>query len=98
MPRAGKKPLLLALLSIVVVGCGESSLDVAALETELERQLAENAEIPPDSVSCPSEVSAERGTSFNCAERRGARTRQVRIVLTDGEGGFRAELPDVDDD
>jgi hypothetical protein len=75
-------------------GCGEKTLDASELERELAKQLGAQAGQAPRSVACPDDVKAQRGKRFDCTltAQNGDKVR-VEVLLTNDEGGFRANVP-----
>ena len=89
-------PLAVAAMAAAALpaGCGEQTLDASELEQELSRQLGAQAGQTPRSVACPDNVKAQRGKRFDCTltAKNGDRVR-VEVLLTNDEGGFRANVP-----
>lgn len=57
--------LLLAFAGAVFAGCGTTTLDTAEVEREVEN-LAEEEDIDVDEVTCPDDVEAKEGDTFDC--------------------------------
>lgn len=93
---------------ILLVLFGEKQLDTDDLEPKLAATVAAEAEIPAEliSVSCPDDVAADAGTTFECTATGEAGSEEwlgvedaeapVTVELVDDDGRYTATF-DVDD-
>lgn len=89
--------VLALLVAAVLFGfllLGSRSLDVADLEADLTRQAAPELGAAPEAteVSCPDDVEAEAGTTFECQVTYENRHATLEIELTDDEGTYVPRL------
>lgn len=65
-----RRPLAaLAILAGFVAGCGDDSVDIAAIEGTIKSELKAElkaAGTSPSTVKCPDDVTYERGKTFKC--------------------------------
>ncbi len=88
-------PLIATLAAAAsLTACGTETVDRADLERKLTDQLGRSAGVEPKSVACPDDVAIERGRRFDCTltAPNGDDVR-VAVTLTNGDGGFSAEVP-----
>jgi hypothetical protein len=73
---------------------GGQTVDAEDLESELRAQLAAQAGSPPQSVSCPTGITAESGKEFDCTgvAPNGSES-TIEVTLTNDDGGFDAFVP-----
>jgi hypothetical protein len=89
--------VLAVLIAAVLIGLtlfGSKSLDVDDLESDLAEQAAPELGTRPGAVevSCPDDVDAEAGTTFECRVTYGDREATIEIELTDDEGSYVPRL------
>jgi hypothetical protein len=94
-PRAGGRRFGaagLALALALVGGCGKE-LDVSKPEQAIKREVERDYRVAVDDVSCPEDVTAERGATFQCVVglRAGDRL-TANVTQTDAEGALEFEL------
>jgi hypothetical protein len=66
MRRLTKLPVLAtALAAIALTGCGETKIDQGKTE-DLAKQVANSGSVKLKSVSCPSDLKAQKGKDFDC--------------------------------
>jgi uncharacterized lipoprotein len=78
-----------AALSIVALaGCGEKTLKTSQIEDQLKSQ----AGAAVKTVSCPDDVKAEKGGTFNCEVTLASGQKgQVKVTQTDDNGNVHVE-------
>jgi Domain of unknown function (DUF4333) len=94
-PRSPVAGLAVACLWLVLVtaGCGDSTLDTSRLEDQVKKTLADRTGFPIKSVSCPSDVKAEKGARFACTVTTDRNERvQVNVIQNDDKGGVTWKL------
>jgi hypothetical protein len=94
-PRSTVAGLALACLSLVLLtaGCGGATLDTSRLEDQIKKTLSDRTGFPIKSVSCPSEVKAEKGARFACTVTTDRNERvQVNVIQNDDKGGVTWKL------
>lgn len=87
---------VVAAAAIGAAGCGEETVDNAAMEEDLRAQLSEDAGVDPEevSVSCPDDEAAEEGNEFECTlTAPNGDEVTVEVTLTDGGESFEAVVP-----
>jgi hypothetical protein len=85
--------LLLVFAGAVVAGCGGSStLDTAEVERELE-DLAEEEDIEVEDVTCPDDVEAKEGDTFDCdIETRDGVEIEAEVEQRNDDGDVRVRI------
>jgi hypothetical protein len=95
-PRSTVAGLAVACLLLVLLtaGCGgNSTLDTSRLEDQVKKTLADRTGFPIKSVSCPSDVKAEKGARFACTVTTDRNERvQVNVIQNDDKGGVTWKL------
>lgn len=76
-------------LAALSAGAGIASADVSAgqLQDMLSNQMASQGGSPPDSVVCPSDLSADLGASVTCAVTKNGETRGVTVTVASLDNG-----------
>lgn len=85
---------IVAAFAVIAVGLAActATIDSADLESQLAEQFGEETGIEGLEVSCPDDIEAEQGKTFECEVSAPDGTSQsVEVTLTDDEGGFEAE-------
>jgi hypothetical protein len=61
--------VLLGLIAaaVLVVGCGDTVLDSAKTEEQLQASLSKSLGEKVSSVDCPSDIKVEKGKTFTCS-------------------------------
>jgi len=80
---------LLAPLAFAAAGCSVflgSSLTAEQVETEIKTQLAAQAQITADDVSCPGSLKGKVGESMVCTVTANGETVKVKVTVTAVEG------------
>lgn len=77
---------LLAAIVVLAAGCSQP-LDVAGLESQLQTQLEKEFDTKGLTVTCPDDVKAEAGSTFECqaSDATGA-TVVITVTQTDDQG------------
>jgi hypothetical protein len=78
---------------LVTAGCGQSKLNTAKLESQIQRTLSDRTGFPIKSVSCPSDVRAKKGAGFRCTVTTQRNERVlVNVTQDDDKGGVTWKL------
>jgi hypothetical protein len=87
-PMRQASALILALAALLLAGCGETTVRAEGAEQSVVEVVSRQTDFRPDDVSCPSDVEAEVGGTFEC-EFTGPDgvpyTAHMKIVEVDGE-------------
>jgi Domain of unknown function (DUF4333) len=54
-------------IALLVAGCGETIIDTAKTEEQLQASLSKSLNEKVSSVACPSDVEVEKGATFKCS-------------------------------
>ncbi len=83
--------------TLVLAGCGgERVVDTDELEGQIASELEAQTGVIPTSVSCPDDVPAEAGATFNCTVTADdGSTANVTVTQTDDEGSLSWEVDEV---
>lgn len=88
--KRGPAVLLCGLALAVGAGCADKQVDTSRAESEIRRDLADQTGATVKSVSCPDEVTAEKGDRFTCRAVADDDSRiPIRVTQVDGDGGLR---------
>jgi hypothetical protein len=82
----GRSALLSAavLVAVPLAGCAKT-LDTAPIETQLKDKIG--AQTPVKSVSCPDDVDAKKGDTFDCTlTAGGGKQYTLKVLQTDDNG------------
>ena len=80
---------------IALTGCGDTKIDSEKAEG-LAREIAESGTVPVKSVSCPEDVTAEKGKDFSCdLEYDDGTKAKITIHQQDDEGNITAAGTDI---
>jgi Domain of unknown function (DUF4333) len=81
--------------SVAALGCGSDTIDDAALEEEIKKDLAADAGVTPKAIDCPADIETQAGNRFECIGTAPSNDERFRISvkLTDDDGGFSAFVP-----
>lgn len=74
------------LLLLSACGGGAKAVSQAEVEKQVSEQLAAQVGQTPDSVDCPGDLSAEKGTTMRCSLTAGTDTLGVTLTVTAVEG------------
>lgn len=70
-------------LALLVAGCGETVIDSAKVEAELEQNLHEATGLKATSVECPSGVEVKVGATFECTIELGGKRETATLKIVD---------------
>jgi len=91
--------MLAAILALAVVGCGETVIDSAKTEDQLESGLKKEQGLDVTSADCPSDVEVKANTSFTCTVTlKGGETQTATLKIrnTDADLTLVDLRPDKD--
>ena len=96
MRRLNKLTIVAALVAATALaGCGDKKIDQGKAE-DLARKVADSGTIKTKSIECPSDVTAEKGKSFDCdLEYQDGAKGTITLHMTDDEGTVRTKAADV---
>lgn len=97
MPRPNKATVVasLAALAALVAGCGEKKIDQGKAE-DLAAKVADSGSVKTKSIECPSDVTAEKGKTFDCdLEYEDGAKGTITMHMTDDDGTVRTTAADV---
>ena len=83
MRRLAFVPLAAAL---AVAGCGSKVINTDKAEREIEKGLKQQLHLKDVSVSCPDDVKAKKGDTFNCTAKSGKQTAKIAVTQLDDNG------------
>ena len=73
--------------ALALTGCGESTLDVDEIESQLAPKIEKETGTADVTVTCPDDVEAEEGGEFECAlAAAGGIEAKVKVTQKDDEG------------
>jgi hypothetical protein len=85
--------ILLLAIAFGLSACGTETLRASELESEIQRQFAQQTGTGVTAVDCPDDIEASEGNRFRCTARfETGENLPVNVVLTNDEGAFRASL------
>ena len=86
-----------ALTVLVFAGCtGQRVVDTEALEANIASEIEAQAGFAPTSVSCPEDVPAQEGDTFNCTvTAEDGSSANVSVRQTDDQGSVTWEVDSV---
>lgn len=79
--------IALASLGLFLAACGEKTIDTNAAEETIVDLIAEETGFEADDMSCPEDVEAEAGATFECTFTgpEGPYVASVEVTEVDGE-------------
>ena len=82
---------------LLLAACGgQRVVDTDELEGQITAELQAQTGVTPTSVSCPDDVPAEAGGTFNCTVTADdGSTANITVTQTDDEGSLRWEVDEV---
>jgi hypothetical protein len=82
--------LLVAAISVLATGCGDSTLDSDKLESEIAPGVEEQTGTRDVEVTCPADIEAEEGGEFECGlTAEGGIEAKVVVTQEDDDGNVR---------
>ncbi len=77
----------IVLLAFAFTACGEKTVDADSAEETVAGLISEQTGFEPTDMSCPSDVEAKQGDTFECSFTgpEGPYTASVRITEVDGD-------------
>lgn len=85
-------PLAALLATFAIAACGETTLDTAKVEDEVQ-ELAEDEDVDVDSVKCPDDVKAKDGDEFECdIETEDGVDIEAEVRQTSDDGDVRVRI------
>jgi hypothetical protein len=82
--------------TLVLAGCGEPVINTDELEGQIGAELRQQTGITPSSVSCPEDVPAQAGATFNCTVTADdGSTANVTVTQNDDQGNLSWEVDSV---
>ena len=80
--------------SLAVLGCGETVIDGGKLTKFVGKTVSDQAGVRVKSVTCPEDVKAKKGGTFNCTVLAKDGTKgAVKVVQNDDKGNVRVSAP-----
>jgi uncharacterized lipoprotein len=90
MSRARLVSVLSAVALLGLTGCGTKKLNTGKLEGKIKDGIEQQSGVKVKSLSCPSDVKAKKGDTFNCkATTTGGQTATVKVTQKDDKGNVR---------
>ena len=77
---------VVSLLVFGLAGCGAAAVDQKQVETRISDQLEKQGGQRPDSVTCPDDLTAEKGATMRCELSAGGETLGVSTKVTEVDG------------
>jgi hypothetical protein len=85
---------LAVITSLAVLGCGDTVIDGGKATKFIGKTVTDQAGVRVKSVSCPDNVKAKKGGTFNCTVIAKDGTRGlVKVVQNDDKGNVRVSAP-----
>lgn len=81
-----------ATCAFALAGCGTDTVNMENAEREIAAGLEEETGAPDVEVTCPEEVEAKEGDTFDCTATTGNERAKVHVTQRDDEGNLRWEL------
>jgi hypothetical protein len=70
----------------VLAACGSKVLNTDRAEKEIAKGLKAQLHLKSVTVSCPGDVKAKKGDTFNCTAKSGGKTARIAVVQEDDNG------------
>jgi len=84
--RCSGVPLAALVVGLLLAGCGETVVDSAKTEEQLQASLSKSLGEKVSSVECPSGQKVEAGATFTCSVKlKGGKTDTVTLKIRDKE-------------
>lgn len=83
---------MLTMTGFGVAGCGTTTINVDKAETAIAAGLEKQTGATNVTVSCPDEVEAKTGGTFECTAKTGEETAKVKVTQKDDKGNINWEL------
>lgn len=82
-----------AAAALILAGCGEPVINTDELETQIAAELQAQTGVTPESVTCPDDVPAQQGATFNCTVTADdGSTANITVTQQDDAGNVRWEV------
>jgi hypothetical protein len=87
-PRVGATLALIASAPLLVIACGNDTVDSKQIEDQIKHQLT-SATVPITSVSCPADVEKKQGNTFTCKTKlEGGGKAEVEVTQVNGHNQY----------
>ena len=79
---------VVAAATLLLAGCGSSTKSVSQeqVETRISEQLTKQVGQKPDTISCPGDLKAEKGTTMRCKLTSGGTSLGLTVKVTSVDG------------
>lgn len=67
---------------LLLAACGTSSVDQDEVERQVSQQLTKQVGQEPDSIDCPGDLEAEKGTTMRCTLTEGDESLGLTVTVT----------------
>lgn len=90
MSRARLLSAASAVTLLGLTGCGDKTLNTTKLEGKIKDGIEKQSGVKVKKLSCPSDVKAKKGDTFNCkVTTTGGQTATVKVTQKDNKGNVR---------
>ena len=80
--------------ALVVLGCGETTIDEKKAQTFIRKTVSDQAGISVETVACPADVKAQKGDTFTCVVTATDGTKgDVKVLQRDDKGNVNVSAP-----
>jgi hypothetical protein len=92
VPRSLPTLAIALIAAVPLAGCGSSKLNTDKAETEIEKGLKNQLNLPSVDVQCPNEVEIKAGSKFQCPVTAGKEKGTIEVTQQDDQGNIRWQL------
>jgi Domain of unknown function (DUF4333) len=85
-------PLLGLAAALAASGCGTETVNTDKAASEIEKGIREQLNIRNVEVTCPDDVEAKEGDTFDCTARAQGESATISVTQQDDEGNIRWKL------
>jgi Domain of unknown function (DUF4333) len=90
------RPALLPLLGLAAAlaagGCGTKTVNTDKAAEEIEKGLTEQLNVKNVEVTCPDDVEAKKGDTFECTAKAQGESAKISVTQQDDDGNVRWKL------
>ena len=85
---SGRSRLVLLPLvgALALAACGSKVLNTDRAEREIEKGLKQQLHLRSVTVSCPGDIKAKKGDTFNCTAKSGKQTARIAVTQENDSG------------
>ena len=91
MRPSSKLALIAVVAAVVVTACGNDNAPTSSIEKRIKRDISDKTHISSTKVTCPRNVKAKAGATFDCNAKVDSSVIPVHVTLTN-KGGTRFDF------